>query len=245
MRRTDQPQQVSSLTPPIKTQHVLPVSHPRALAPSSGGQPRRTTTSTHSRSQPVIKRGLLTSFDPLTYTASVLLLEATSTFLNDIPVAYHIDGTSALVNNLCAVLFFDLQNYTDAVILAIFPNVNLGAPPHPPGRMTLIPAYALTTNETIAAGGSSTYSITAVGSIVPIGALALLLSLTFTSSSVGAGLHIGTPGSSTITALGTIYSSGGTINGSTLAPLSSAGQLTISASGGSCNVTASIYGYVF
>ena len=40
----------------------------------------------------------------------MLLLEATNTYLQSVPIAYHMDGTSALVNNFCAVLFFDEQN---------------------------------------------------------------------------------------------------------------------------------------
>ena len=68
-----------------------------------------------------IKRGLLQSFDPVSYTASVLILEATSAYLTGVPVATHIDGTSAQVGAYCAVLFFDEQNVTDAVVLACYP----------------------------------------------------------------------------------------------------------------------------
>ena len=45
----------------------------------------------------LIKRGLLQSFNPATYTASVLFFEATSFALSGIPVANHIDGTSAVI----------------------------------------------------------------------------------------------------------------------------------------------------
>src|SRR5579885_2701522 len=68
----------------------------------------------------LIKRGILQSFSPVTYTAAVLLFEATSYALSGVPVANHIDGTSALAGALCAVLFFDEHNQQDAVIIAIF-----------------------------------------------------------------------------------------------------------------------------
>ena len=66
----------------------------------------------------LIKRGLLQSFNPATYTASVLLFEATSFALAGVPVANHIDGTSAVIGSLCAVLFFDEHNPQDAVVIA-------------------------------------------------------------------------------------------------------------------------------
>src|SRR5205085_10883488 len=86
----------------------------------------------------VIKRGLLQSFDPASYTASVLILEATSTFLTSVPVATHVDGTSAQVGAYCAVLFFDEQNLADAVVLAVYPNGSQGVPSPAPGRVVIV-----------------------------------------------------------------------------------------------------------
>ena len=63
------------------------------------------------RSKLSIKRGLLISFDNSTYTASVLIMEATSAYLTGVPIAAHMDGTSAITNAQCAVLFFDEQNF--------------------------------------------------------------------------------------------------------------------------------------
>src|SRR5262245_8825497 len=68
----------------------------------------------------IIKRGLLQSFDPSSYTATVLILEATSYSLAGVPIATSVDGTSALAGAPCAVLFFDEQNTDDAVVLAIY-----------------------------------------------------------------------------------------------------------------------------
>ena len=160
------------------------------------------------------------------------------------PVAYHIDGTSAQKNNLCAVLFFDVQNYTDAVILAVFPNVDQGAPAHPPGRVTFVPAYSITSSDTITSGSSKTYTVTGGSSSVPVGALGVLVSVYFTSTSAGAWLDVNASGGNGLT-LGNLYSSGGFVNGGGLVPLSSGGQIDIRANGGNCSVTADLYGYVF
>ena len=62
--------------------------------------------SSHNQIRESIKRGILVSFNPATYTANVLILEATSAFLEGIPVACHLDGTSAQVKLAvcCALL---------------------------------------------------------------------------------------------------------------------------------------------
>src|SRR5437660_12705448 len=86
----------------------------------------------------VIKRGLLQSFDPASYTASVLILEATSTYLSSVPVATHLDGTSAQSGAYCAVLFFDEQNLADAVVLAVYPNGSQGVASPAPGRVVMV-----------------------------------------------------------------------------------------------------------
>jgi hypothetical protein len=192
----------------------------------------------------VIRRGILTSFNAANYTAEVLLFEATGTYLQDVPVAYHIDGTSAQKNNLCAVLFFDVQNYTDAVILAVFPNVDQGAPAYPPGRVTFVSSYSITSSDTITSGSSKTYSVTGGSSGVPVGALGVVVNVSFTSSSVGAWINVNAHGGSGLM-LGNVYSSGGSVNGGGLVPLSSGGQIDMHANGGDCSVTASLYGYVF
>ncbi|MGH2509872.1 MAG: hypothetical protein ACRDHZ_21035, partial [Ktedonobacteraceae bacterium] len=78
-----------------------------------------------------IKRGIIQNFSAATYTASVLLFEATSYFLTGIPVTNTLDGTSGLAGALCAVLFFDEHNPQDAVVIAVFPNGSNGLPTPP------------------------------------------------------------------------------------------------------------------
>src|SRR5437762_12984897 len=114
---------------PPDNQPIIPTIHPTDHLMTMPDQYASTSDISAKRgpgnqaqNKTVIRRGILTAFNPTNYTANVLLFEATGTYLQDVPVAYHIDGTSAQKNNLCAVLFFDMQNYTDAVILAIFPN---------------------------------------------------------------------------------------------------------------------------
>src|SRR2546429_8423119 len=110
-----------------------------------------------SQSREIIKRGILISFNPANYTADVLILEATSAFLQGIPVACHLDGTSAQVNSLCAVLFFDEQNYTDAVVLAGYPNDPKGVPVPAPGRMVFASGNPQFQNPAIHARGGRTF----------------------------------------------------------------------------------------
>jgi hypothetical protein len=224
-----------------RLQHVLHVHDQHTAV---GGQSARRGTSQQGRDKTVIRRGILTSFNPVNYTANVLLFEATGTYLQDVPVAYHIDGTSAQKNNLCAVLFFDVQNYTDAVILAIFPNVNQGAPANPPGRVTFVPLYSITSSDTITSGSSKTYTVTGGSSDVPVGALGVFVSVYFTSSSAGTWITVNAHGGNGLT-LGNLYSSGGFINSGGLVPLNSSGQIDIHANSGDCIVTASLYGYIF
>src|SRR5437868_6903005 len=90
-----------------------------SLGSSPGGTPA---------AREVTRRGILTSVSASTYTANVLIMEATDAFLQGVPVATHIDGTSAIVGTLCAVHFFDEQNYTDAVVMAVYPNGSQGVP---------------------------------------------------------------------------------------------------------------------
>lgn len=135
--------------------------------------------------QQVIKRGILQSFDATTYTASVLLIEATSAFLTGIPVATHIDGTSALPNALCAVLFFDEHSPGDAVVMAVYPNGAVGVPTPPPGRIVFVPSFALVNGVTIASGTTNVYQATGVGGI-PVGAKGILYDGALYSATLGA-----------------------------------------------------------
>lgn len=201
----------------------------------------------YSGARPVIKRGILTAFDPLTYTASLLIMEATSAFLQNVPVACHLDGTSARPNAFCAVLFFDEQNYSDAVVLAVYPNGSQGVPAPPPGRTVMITGFRQLNNQFIGSGVTFTLTATGVSSGIPAGTLAVLYKVIFTSPTAGAFLHIA-PSGSTITD----YASAGSIQPANamqystgVVALDSNGQVAIQANGGNVTVTFYTYGYLF
>ncbi len=195
----------------------------------------------------IIKRGILISFNPATYTANVLILEATSAFLQGIPVACHLDGTSAQVNSLCAILFFDEQNYTDAVVLAVYPNATQGVPIPAPGRVVFVSGYQQFQNQSINAGAVSTFTLTGGGSGIPVGALGVLYKAYFTSATVGAYIQLA-PHAADITAyasIGNLAIANGFLNGIGLVQLDVNGRIDVKANTGTCTVTLYTHGYVF
>lgn len=205
---------------------------------------RKTTGASHqAQTSGIIRRGILTSFDPTTYTCGVMLVEATSTFLQGVPIAYHMDGTSALKNNLCAVLFFDQQNYTDALIVAIYPGAGVGGPIYPPGRVTFVPQWTAVNGVTITSGNTNTYMVTGLQN-VPSGALGVLVSGFFTSGAPAAYVQVGAHGVAGVLTLGNLYTANGFINGNGIIPLLSDGKIDVKANSGDCTVTLNIYGYV-
>lgn len=196
----------------------------------------------------IIKRGILISFNPAAYTANILILEATSAFLEGIPVACHLDGTSAQVNSLCVVLFFDEQNYTDAVVLAVYPNASQGVPVPAPGRVVFVSGYQQFLNQFITAGSVSTFTLTGGTSGIPIGALGVLFKTFFTSTTIGAYIQLAPHAATDITAyasIGNLALASGTLNGNGLLPLDANGRVDIKANTGTCTVTLYTYGYVF
>ena len=143
--------------------------------PPRGSSNQRRRNQLPDRANPVdkretLKRGILTGFNPQTYTANVLIMGATSAYLQNIPVACHLDGTSAQINSPCAILFFDEQNYTDAVLIAVYPNATQGIPTPPPGRLTFVPGYRQLNAITILAGNTVTYQLSGGSSGIPDGA---------------------------------------------------------------------------
>ncbi|HEX3640861.1 MAG TPA: hypothetical protein VHV10_06190, partial [Ktedonobacteraceae bacterium] len=196
----------------------------------------------------IIKRGILISFNPATYTANVLILEATSAFLQGIPVACHLDGTSAQINSLCAVLFFDEQNYTDAVVLAVYPNASQGIPVPTPGRIVFVAGYQQFQNQAINAGVVSTFTLTGGISGIPVGALGVLYKAYFTSATVGAYIQLAPHAASDITAyasIGNLDVANGFLNGTGLLQLDASGRIDVKANSGTCTVTLYTHGYVF
>jgi hypothetical protein len=197
----------------------------------------------HPKTSGVVRRGVLTNFDPSTYTASVLLLEATNTYLQNVPIAYHMDGTSALVNNFCAVLFFDEQNYTDALIIAIYPGAGVGSPTYLPGRVTFIPPWNFANTVTITNGDTSTFTVTGSHNI-PSAALGIAITGYFTSATAGSYILVGPHEANSVITLGNLYAANGFINGNGIVPVDSNGKIDIKANVGDCTITFSIYGYI-
>lgn len=194
-----------------------------------------------------IKRGIIQAFDPVTYTASVLLFEATSFFLTGVPVSNVFDGTSALVGSLCAVLFFDEQNPQDAVVIAAFANGSSGLPAPAPGRVTFVAGYRQFNAVVINSGNTQTFGVTGGASGVPSGASGVLYKAYFTSPTVGAYITI-TPHNpadpNAYATLGNLAVANGYINGGGLLQVDSSGQIDIKANGGNCTVTLYTHGYV-
>lgn len=195
-----------------------------------------------------IKRGILTGFDKNSYTASVLLLEATSCALSNVPIATHIDGTSAQIGDLCALLFFSDSNYSDAVILAIYPNGASGIPSPAPGRITFVTGYQQLTASSINSGVTSTFTLTGGSSGIPAGALGVLCKAYFSSPTAGAFLHLAPHGASDITTymtLGNIQVASSFVYGGGLLAVDAQGKIDIKANVGNCTVWLTTYGYVF
>jgi hypothetical protein len=192
-----------------------------------------------------IKRGILTAFNPATYTANVLIMEATSAYLQGVPVACHLDGTSAQLNALCAVLFFDEQNYTDAVVLAVYPNGSQGIPSPAPGRIVFVSGYQQINSATINSGTTSTFTIWGNGNI-PLGALGIVYSANFTSPSAGSYIQIGPHGASlgNYQALGNLPAASGFLNTNGIVQLDSSGKIDIKANSGNCIVSLYTQGYI-
>ena len=204
--------------------------------------------SQHKRTQEIIKRGIMTQFFPATYTANILIMEATSTVIQGVPVACHLDGTSAQLNTLCAVLFFDEQNYTDAVVLAVYPNGAQGIPVPAPGRVVFINGYQQFQSQAINANSVSTFTLTGGNSGIPVGALGVLYKAFFSSATAGAYIQLAPHGASDISAyasIGNLLAANGTLNGSGTLQVDAAGRIDIKANNGSCTITLYTHGYVF
>ena len=193
----------------------------------------------------IIKRGILQSFNSATYTASVLLFEATSYALSDIPVANHLDGTAAIPNTLCAVLFFDEHNPQDALVLATFANVTSGFPAPPPGRLTFIAGYHQINSDIITSGATNTYTLSGGSSGIPQGATAIVYKASFSSPTVGAFIQLASHGSdiTACAALGNTPIANNSLAGTGLLPLDANGKIDIKANTGTCTVNLYTYGY--
>jgi hypothetical protein len=194
-----------------------------------------------------IKRGIMQSFSASTCTASILLLEATSTYLQGVPVNTALDAASALPGAFCAVLFFDEANPQDAVVLAVYPNGTQGIPAGTNG-IIFVPGYQQITNVTIPAGTTQTFTLTGGSSGIPVGAKGVIYKVAFTSpgSSTNVYIHLAPHG-------GTIYAYGGvgntdnlnqTIDGMGVLQVDSNGMIDINANNGACTIDLFTHGYI-
>ena len=194
----------------------------------------------------IIKRGIIQSFSSSTYTASVLLFEATSYFLPGIPVSNTLDGTSGLAGALCAVLFFDEQNPQDAVVIATFANGSNGLPIPAPGRVVFVTGFRQVNAVTINSGVTQTFTLWGAGGI-PAGALGVVFKAFFTSPTTGSFVTI-TPhapaDSNAYVTLGNIQVANAYVNGGGLLQLDSNGQIDIKANMGNCTVSLYTHGYI-
>jgi len=186
-----------------------------------------------------IKRGILQSFDTRSYTASVLVIEATSYVLSSVPIATFVDGTSAVAGAQCAVLFFDESNHTDAVIIAVYGT----APTHAPGRVVFITPVQEINASVINAGNTSTFTL----SSPPAGALGVLYKVSFTSPTNAAFIQIAPHGGTigNYAEHGNLSAASATHRATGIVPVDSSNKIDIKANTGNCTVTLSVYGYVF
>ncbi len=194
-----------------------------------------------------IKRGIIQAFSPATYTASVLLFEATSYFLTNVPVMNALDGTSGLAGALCAILFFDEHNPQDAVVIAVFPNGSNGLPTPTPGRVVFVNSFQQLNAVSIPTNTPLTTTLTGGASGIPPGALGVVYKAFFSSANAGAALTLAPTGASNAGAyasIGNTPTANATLHGGGLLPVNANGQITITASGATCTVTLSTYGYI-
>src|SRR5258708_25136429 len=161
-------------------------THPRAQTTAKRG----TSHSKVGQPKQVTKRGLIIKFYQATYTVDVLILEATSAFLQGVPCACHLDGTSAQVNTPCLIFFFDEQNPADCVVTAVYPNGTQGVPVPAPGRVVYVTSYQQVTNDSINSGVTKTYTLTGGSTGIPVGALGVIYKAYFTSATVGAYINL-------------------------------------------------------
>jgi len=190
--------------------------------------------------QQVIRRGILQSFNATSYTASVLIIEATNYVLSSVPIATSIDGTSAIVGATCAVLFFDESNYTDAVVIAVYGSP---APSPTPGRVVFSTSVQQINATTVNNGVTSTFTMSGL----PTGILGIVYRLSMSTATAGAFIYAGPHGAtlSNYVELDNPGIAGALVDISGLLPVDASGKIDIQANGGNCTVTLYSYGYVF
>lgn len=195
-----------------------------------------------SMTQQAIRRGILQSLDSSSYTATVLIIEATNYVLSNVPIAMSVDGTSAIAGASCAVLFFDESNHADAVVIAVYPNNN---PPTPaPGRTTFLSAPVQEINaSTINAGVTTAFTM----SSLPAGVLGILYKVFFTSPTNAAFIQIAPHGGAigNYAEHGNLSAASATHRATGIVAVDNTGKIDIKANTGNCTLTFYVYGYIF
>lgn len=192
-----------------------------------------------------IKRGIVQSFQASAYTASVLLLEATSEYVQGIPVNTALDAASVISGASCAVLFFDEHNPQDAVLLAVYPNGAQGVP-QGTNNVFFVAGYQQLNSVLIPSGTVQSFTLAGGSGGIPAGAKGVIYKAYFSSPGAGAYLqlapHNGAIGS--YDSLGNTAIANQTINGMGVLQVDSAGMIDIKANSGDCTVTLYTHGYV-
>jgi hypothetical protein len=69
----------------------------------------------------MIKKGILKAFDSDTFLASVQLIGSLSVWLDNVPTSRAIASADMVTGRNVAVLFIDPSNFSDAVLIAVWP----------------------------------------------------------------------------------------------------------------------------
>jgi len=80
----------------------------------------------------LLRAGVIVSFERDTYLADVELVGYVSSYLTDLPVAFHLRPDLVSEGAACVVLFFDELDPTDGVVLAVYGGVPASDPKFDP-----------------------------------------------------------------------------------------------------------------
>ena len=67
-----------------------------------------------------LKKGVLKSFNPGAYTATVQLASSYKAYIEDVAVARNIPAAEMTLGRKVAVVFFDEHNVKEAVLVAVY-----------------------------------------------------------------------------------------------------------------------------
>jgi hypothetical protein len=67
-----------------------------------------------------LKKAVLRDFDANNYTAVIEITGSSKAYLDDVAVARNLSNTEMVVGRRVVVLFFDVHNAQDAVVVAVY-----------------------------------------------------------------------------------------------------------------------------